>query len=307
MRDLMPPAEPHAPNDPDGTAEAVPRRDQNRNALARPVLKWAGGKTQLLERVLARLPKRIQTYYEPFIGGGAVFFALAEQGRFERAVLSDTNEDLLCVYRAIQTDVDALIQALGRLAKAHSEEHFYEVRAKKPRTLVQRAARMIYLNKTGYNGLYRVNRSGQFNVPFGRYAKPRILDGAGLRAAAHALQRVRLATSDFEDSCGKARRGDAVYFDPPYMPVSKTSSFTAYDRRPFDLAEHERLARVFGALGRRGVLAVLSNSLTEETSALYSSFRHEIVQVSRPINCKGGGRGRIPELLVENRVSRRHA
>ncbi len=308
MRALMPQAELSAPSQPDGTAEDLPRRRGPRAlSHARPVLKWAGGKSQLLDKVLARLPERIKTYYEPFIGGGAVFFALAERERFERAVLSDTNDDLVCVYRAIQTDVQALMRALSKLARQHSEEHYYAVRARKPRSPVQRAARMIYLNKTGYNGLYRVNRSGQFNVPFGRYDNPTIVDEAALLSAARVLKHVRLETLDFEASCKRARRGDAVYFDPPYLPVSKTSSFAAYDRHPFGLPQHERLARVFGALGSRGVPAILSNSLTDETAALFGSFHHEVVQVTRPINCKAGGRGRIPELLVENRPKLRRA
>ncbi|MEZ4221650.1 MAG: DNA adenine methylase [Polyangiaceae bacterium] len=272
---------------------------------ARPVLKWAGGKTQLLDRVLARLPQRIRTYYEPFVGGGAVFFALAEEGRFERAVLSDTNEDLLSVYRALQGDVDALLSALRRLARAHGREHYYRVRSSKPRGLVQRAARMIYLNKTGYNGLYRVNSRGEFNVPFGRYENPSIVNEPVLRNAARVLSRVRLETGDFQEVCTRARRGDAVYFDPPYLPLSKTSNFAAYDRTPFALESHERLAEVFAALGRRGVAAVLSNSLTPDTKRLFASFEHEVVQVTRPINSKSTGRGRIPELLVENRPKRR--
>lgn len=265
-------------------------------APARPVLKWAGGKTQLLPQILARLPERIETYFEPFLGGAAVFFALAARDRFQRAVLSDRNPELVSVYRALQEDVEGVIRALSRMR--HSETEYYRVRAASPRGLVQRAARIIYLNKTGYNGLYRVNRSGQFNVPFGSYKNPTICDAENLRAAARALQRVEVVEADFEEVCRRAGAGDAVYLDPPYVPLSKTASFTAYDRHPFGPSEHERLARVFAELGRRGVHALLSNSNTPETRALYSGFRAQKVKVARPINSRPNARGPIDELLV---------
>ncbi|MBK7579639.1 MAG: DNA adenine methylase [Myxococcales bacterium] len=265
-------------------------------APARPVLKWAGGKTQLLPEILARLPAQIGTYFEPFIGGGAVFFALASQARFRRAVLSDRNPDLVAVYRALKEDVESVIRALGRLQ--HSKAEYYRVRALRPRGLAQRAARIVYLNKTGYNGLYRVNRSGQFNVPFGSYKNPNICDAANLRAAAAVLSDVEIEVADFEESVSRARAGDAVYLDPPYVPLSKTASFTAYDRHPFGPGEHQRLAQVFADLERRGVHAVLSNSDTPETRSLYRGFKLSTVRVSRPINCRPGARGPIDELLV---------
>ncbi len=273
-----------------------------RGAAARPVLKWAGGKTQLLDRILPLLPESIDTYYEPFAGGAAVFFALAAEQRFKRAVLSDQNPDLLSVYRALQTDVAGVIDALQRMP--HSEKDYYEIRSQRPRALVKRAARVIYLNKTGYNGLYRVNRSGQFNVPFGRYAKPTICDAANLQAAARALKGVEILEADFEVVCEGARAGDAVYFDPPYLPLSVTSSFAAYYRHPFGVREHARLARVFRELSARGVRAVLSNSYTPESKKLFAGWEGKIVPVSRPINSKGSGRGQIDELLLENRVGR---
>ncbi|MCA9597883.1 MAG: DNA adenine methylase [Myxococcales bacterium] len=268
----------------------------------RPVLKWAGGKTQLLERILPLLPESIETYYEPFVGGGAVFFALATQQRFRRAVISDRNADLLSVYRALQADAEAVISELKRMR--HSEEEYYRVRAARPRTLVKRAARVIYLNKTGYNGLYRVNRSGGFNVPFGRYKNPNICDEPNLRAAASALQGVEILEADFETVCKKAKPGDAVYFDPPYLPLSITSNFSAYHSLPFGLEEHARLARVFGALADRGVGAVLSNSSTPESKKIFAGFKGTVVPVSRPINSKANGRGHIDELLLVNQPGR---
>lgn len=264
----------------------------------RPVLKWAGGKTQLLPAICRRLPEHIETYFEPFIGGGAVFFALARERRFEHAVIADKNPDLLAVYQALQKDVDLVIRKLRSFE--HSEKEYYRVRSAKPRGLVARAARVIYLNKTGYNGLYRVNRSGEFNVPFGRYKNPKICDEDNLRAAAQALQGVTILEADFEKACAPAKEGDAVYLDPPYWPVSKTSSFTAYDRHPFGKAEQQRLLKVFADLHARRVVAVLSNSCTPETEELYAGWRFHKVKMARAINSRGSARGPVHELLVEN-------
>ncbi len=261
-----------------------------------PLLKWAGGKRQLAVTILSRLPARIDTYYEPFVGGGAVFFALAAEGRFRRAVLSDRNPDLVCVYRAVQENVESVIDALA--AMRHTEAEYYRIREQRPRSAARRAARIIYLNKTGYNGLYRVNRAGQFNVPFGRYENPRICDAENLRAVAGVLEQVEISVDDFASAARKARPGDAVYFDPPYMPVSKTASFASYHSEPFGLREHERLAELFGDIERRGVSAVLSNSDTPETRRLYEPFAHEFVRARRAINSNAGRRGAVNELLV---------
>jgi DNA adenine methylase len=261
-----------------------------------PVLKWAGGKRRLVPDILAVLPLQVETYYEPFLGGGAVFFALAAQGRFRRAVLSDQNSDLVAVYLAVRDDVEGVIDVLRGMP--HSEQDYYRIRGSRPRTLVRRAARIIYLNKTGYNGLYRVNRAGEYNVPFGRYARPNICDADNLRAVARALQGVEIAVSDFESTVRGAQAGDAVYFDPPYVPLSATSSFTAYHREPFGWEEHLRLARVFAELSERGVRVALSNSDTPETRQLYERFECSLVQVRRPINSNAQGRGPVNELLV---------
>jgi DNA adenine methylase len=267
-----------------------------RRLTPRPVLKWAGGKTQLLGEILKLLPERIGTYYEPFVGGAAVFFALAAEGRFQRAVLSDRNPELVDVYLALQEDVEGLIAALHRMR--HDEREYYRIRSQRPRTLVTRAARVIYLNKTGYNGLYRVNSSGQFNVPFGRYKNPNYRDEENLRAAARALSRTRLEVEDFEKVCARAEPGDAVYLDPPYVPVSRTSSFTAYNRHAFGPSEQQRLARCFADLAQRRVAALLSNSLTAETRKLYRDFPTKIVKAARPINSNSERRGAVSEILV---------
>ena len=270
-----------------------------RGSAARPVLKWAGGKRQLQHQILDELPTSIDTYFEPFVGGGAIFFALAAEGRFKRAVLGDRNADLVAVYHALTQDVEGVIRLLHKFR--YSEAEYYRVREQRPRSLTARAARLIYLNKTGYNGLYRVNRSGQFNVPFGRHKSPLICDEDNLRAAAAALSRAEIVTEDFEAICRDARPSDAVYFDPPYLPVSKTSNFTAYDPHPFGIDEHERLAQVFERLERRGVCTVLSNSCTEQTRKIFGRFQYRRVPVKRPINSKANLRGPVDEILVVSR------
>lgn len=266
--------------------------------LPRPVLKWAGGKTPLAERILRLLPRRIATYYEPFFGGGAVFFALAREARFENAVLSDANPELVNVYQALKDDVEAVIKRLRKMNV--SEQDYYRVREQIPTSKAGQAARTIYLNKTGYNGLYRVNRSGLFNVPYGRHVNPTICDEPNLRAVAQVLASVKLLVQDFEKTCELAAPADAVYLDPPYLPVSATASFTSYDRNPFGLPEHERLARVFDELSRRNVAAVLSNSCTKDSERLYQSHVIERPLVARNINSNAQKRGKIKEILVIN-------
>jgi DNA adenine methylase len=272
----------------------------------RPILKWAGGKTRLVPLILERLPSQIDTYYEPFVGGAAVFFALATQKRFKRAVLADKNRDLIDVYKGVKTDVDAVISLLQDYTRRHGADTYYATRELDPKTLdlPQRAARLIYLNKTGYNGLYRVNRAGQFNVPFGRYENPQICNEPRLRAAAAALRSrgVSLKVADFERASEGAKPGDAVYFDPPYVPLTKTASFTGYHSESFGAEEHQRLADAFASLTRRKVAAVLSNSGGKETRRLYEADGVDIdrVLVSRPINSKSSARGAVAELIVSN-------
>jgi len=269
--------------------------------VARPVLKWAGGKSRLTDEICVHFPQKIDTYYEPFVGGAAVFFALAKQGRFRRAVLSDRNPELVNVYAALKADVDGVIKALRRWK--YDRDNYYRVRDhfKRNPTQAERAARTIYLNKTGYNGLYRVNSSGLFNVPFGRYTNPTICDEANLRLVAECLKPVTLIEADFAETCSNAKAGDAVYFDPPYLPVSDTANFTSYDRHPFGIEEHERLAKEFSKLAKRKVTAVLSNSDTPETQSLFEQWSVERLQVARAINSLASKRGPVSELLVVNR------
>jgi DNA adenine methylase len=267
-------------------------------APVRPVLKWVGGKSRSLPHILGEFPDKIGTYYEPFIGGAAVFFALATARRFKRAVLSDRNPALIDVYRALKKDADSVIAVLKKYR--YERDEYYRIRALDPGELglPERAARVIYLNKTGYNGLYRVNSRGEFNVPFGRYKNPNFCDESTLRAAATVLKNVQLHVDDFESTCLDARRGDAVYFDPPYHPVSKTANFTAYHKVDFGEDEHHRLGKVFAKLAARGVTVVLSNSDTKFTRGVFSSFPMKKIAVTRPINSKASGRGAVYELLV---------
>ena len=206
-------------------------------AAARPFLKWAGGKTQILDQLVARAPARIDTYYEPFLGGGALFFRLASdpERRPRRAVLNDLNHELIAAFRAVRDDAGALIERLGELERAYldldgaeREDCYYAVRQEYRELVadggadhIEVTSRLIFLNKTCFNGLYRVNRSGEFNVPHGRYARPRILDAAGLEAASAALAGVELRSVDFEEACEGAGPDDFVYFDPPFQPLSR--------------------------------------------------------------------------------------
>jgi DNA adenine methylase len=275
-------------------------------ARLRPILKWAGGKSRLVPLIVSRLPAQISTYYEPFVGGGAVFFALAADKRFKRAVLGDKNRDLIDVYKGVKADVDGVIALLEDYARQHDEDTYYATRDLDPDTLdlAQRAARLIYLNKTGYNGLYRVNRRGRFNVPFGRYDNPKICNEPRLRAASEVLRGrgVSIKVADFEALTERAAPGDAVYFDPPYVPLTKTASFTGYHSEAFGADEHQRLAGAFSSLTQRGVAAVLSNSGGKETKKLYvrDGVDVEKVMVARPINSSAGKRGAVAELVVSN-------
>lgn len=265
-----------------------------REERPRPFLKWVGGKTQLLPEILARFPSRFGRYFEPFIGGGAVFFALAP----ERAVLADINARLIATYRAIRDELPAVIAALHR--HRAEREHFYRVRAMDPDTLspAEAAARMLFLNRTCFNGLYRVNKRGEFNVPFGDYRNPTLCDEVNLTRVAAQLRDVDLRVGPVFRVAAEARRGDLVYFDPPYDPVSSTASFTSYTAEGFGRHEQERLAELFGELAARGVHVVLSNSDTPFIRELYSKFIVEQVFARRAVNRRADRRGPVPELLI---------
>jgi DNA adenine methylase len=281
-----------------------------RNGHQRPMphsfLKWAGGKSQLEDEILQHLPATIDTYFEPFFGGGAVFFALARQGRFKRAVISDVNRELIDTLTAIRDDVESVITELEILDPGVvSEPLFNLVKFANCSNHTEVAARMIYLNKTCFNGLYRVNQSGEFNTSWGKH-KSFDPDYENLRAVSKALQGVSIIHSGFE-IIKMARPGDAVYCDPPYVPVSKTSNFTAYSRDGFTLEDQAQLAGLCALLASEGVSVVASNSDTNQTRAIYESFcGFKTIEVSarRNVNCKGSKRGKVGELLfVSKRIS----
>jgi DNA adenine methylase len=271
---------------------------KSESAAASPFIKWAGGKKSLLSQFAPHFPPAgsYRRYFEPFVGSAAVFFHLQP----ENSHLFDVNPRLIEVYEAVRDHVEDLIAVL----KGHRNEkdHFYAVRAQAENDLspVERAARFIFLNKTCYNGLYRVNRQGQFNVPFGRYTNPKICDETGLRIASGALQAARLRVADFAILLDLVQAGDLIYFDPPYEPLSATSSFTSYTSGGFSSEDQRRLAAVYRELDRRGCLLMLSNSSAPLIFELYQDYRVHKISARRAINSKPGGRGQIVELLVTN-------
>lgn len=270
--------------------------------IPRPFLKWAGGKGALTDLLLAHLPPSFRTYHEPFLGGEALFFALYQEGRITRVVLSDLNPELMDTYRALRDCPLEVIRTLETYT--YNRETYYHLRALDPwaLSLPERAARMIYLNKTGYNGLYRLNRKGKFNVPFGRYRSPNYLDRENLLAVSRALQGVELITAPFERVLERAKPGDLVYFDPPYVPLSKTASFTGYLPGGFSLEDHKRLKEVCLELTARGVHVMLSNSDTPPVRTLYSAFPFRLhgLKAKRSISRTVSGRKEVFELLITN-------
>lgn len=277
---------------------------------ARPFIKWAGGKGQLIPELSRRLPPGFRRYHEPFVGGAALFFHMHGAGRLRHgAVLSDYNRELIDCYEVVRDDVEPLITALRWHHQRRLDgEYFRQVRGwdREPgfekRSKIERAARTIFLNRTCYNGLYRLNRKGQFNAPFGYYKNPLICDPENLRAVSAALRDVELRVGDFGDVLDRAEPGDLVYFDPPYVPVSATASFTHYTGQTFGPDDQRRLASVFAELAARGVYVMLSNSATPLSRELYASNERavstSVVLASRKINCDGAKRGSVEELIV---------
>jgi DNA adenine methylase len=295
----------------------------------RPLLKWAGGKRQLLSRLSPYYPAAFDRYLEPFFGSGAVFFDLCGAGRLHDhdAVLIDSNADLIGCYEMVRTRCDEVAGELDRLAAAHAsggQAQYYAVRDEQFNPARDRrrggdnrvaytpqlAAMLIYLNRTGFNGLFRVNARGQFNVPAGRYERPRIADRAKLARVAQALSspRVTLACDSFESVEAVAAAGDFVYFDPPYAPLSRTANFTSYTGGGFDAADQERLQRLVIRLAGRGCFVLLSNSTADAIAALYernadaerAGLRAVRVPARRAINSNAARRGAVDEYLISN-------
>lgn len=273
----------------------------NRQARApRPFVKWAGGKRQLLPALLEAAPKTFKKYHEPFVGGGALFFELRHKKLISKACISDTNNELITSYIALRDDAEGVIARLKTFR--YDRNFFYELRKKNPLRMlpVNCAARLIYLNRTCFNGLYRVNRQGRFNVPFGRYKDPLICDEENLRAVAQALKGVEILCDSFESVLHRAKKGDFVYFDPPYVPVSQTSSFTAYQAGGFSHDDQQLLLDVFETLAGSGVFVMLSNSSTDLVRTLYSAWNIREVSAIRAINSKGNRRKGHKELIITN-------
>ncbi len=274
----------------------------NNLPVPRPFLKWAGGKTQLADALLERMPLVFRVYHEPFVGSGALFFRLYREQKIRHAVISDLNTELIDTYLAIRDHVSDVIKLLAEFP--YSKEFYYAIREKDPwqLSLPERAARMIYLNKTGYNGLYRVNRQGKFNVPFGQYKSPKYLDQENLLAVSQALQNVDILCTSFETVLERAVAGDWVYFDPPYVPVSPTANFTAYHANGFGLSDQERLRDICVELSQKQVYVMVSNSDTEIIRSLYNLpyFTIDEVLANRAINCNSSRRGKITELVITN-------
>ena len=263
-----------------------------------PFVKWVGGKRSIIDQLVGHLPANLGNYYEPFVGGGALFFET--YARLTAAFLSDSNPDLVLTFKAVQRDPEVLIAKLETHAEKDSPQHYYKVRGQ--HTLqepVDIAARFIYLNKTCFNGLYRVNKKGEFNVPRGTYSNPGIVQRENILACSHALQKATIEYREFDTISPQA--GDFVYCDPPYHP-SDTNSFTKYTRLDFSEKDQERLRDLALQLHKRGVKVMLSNSDTGFIRGLYGSaiWQVNVVQAPRLVNCKAAGRGAVNELLITN-------
>ena len=270
---------------------------------ALPIIKWVGGKSRLLPELMQRVPTKYGRYFEPFCGGAALFFHLAPK----RAVLADANPDLMTMYEAVRDDFSAVVRTLSKHARAHSKRHFYTTRdrwnAGRIRTKITQAAAFIYFNKTCFNGLWRVNRAGAFNVPMGRYVDPSICVPDRLRAASVALAHTELRCADYRNAVVGAERGDFVYFDPPYDPVSTTANFTSYTSGAFNAEDQRELAELARDLVGRGVRVLLSNSDTPFMRTLYRGFKIDRVKCSRSINANALKRGAVNELIITGGIS----
>ena len=280
-----------------------------KNKLVMPVVKWVGGKRQLIDEIKSRIPKTFKTYYEPFFGGGAVLFALQPK----KAVINDLNDSLIKTYKVIKNNSDELIASLS--LHENTSDYFYEIRNEDlyPETFnlksdVEVASRLIYLNKTCFNGLFRVNSSGHFNTPFGNYKNPNIVNEPVIRAVSKYFNdnEITILNGDFAIACQEAKKGDFVYLDPPYDPVSDTASFTGYNAGGFGSEEQIRLRDLCVELDEKGVKFLLSNSATKFIMDLYNSKNFtskitiDIVKAKRSINSNGNKRGEVDEVLVRN-------
>lgn len=274
-----------------------------KNKLVAPVVKWVGGKRQLLNEITPLLPKKITSYCEPFLGGGAVLFSIQPS----KAIVNDLNGDLIVVYETIRDDVETLIADLKK--HENTPEYFYSIRdmdrnkeTYQSMSKVERASRLLYLNKTCFNGLFRVNSSGEFNSPFGHYKNPNIVNEPVLRAVSKyfASSSITFCNEDFATTLDKVGKGSFVYLDPPYDPVSDTASFTGYNKGGFDKNEQIRLKKCCDELTKKGIKFMLSNSATDFIKELYEGYNISVVKAKRAINSDASKRGAIEEVLIRN-------
>lgn len=287
---------------PIGTSQLRLALDVSENKSARvsrsnPFVKWAGGKRKLLNDLLAIAPTDFERYIEPFVGGGALALAIEHSPM----LLNDANPELINAYLAVRDHLEELMTMLDAHQSAHSETYYYAVRGLSSESLgvVEQAARLIYLNKTCFNGLYRVNRQGIFNVPSGGYVVPALYDKSNLHSVSRTLQHAELSTGDYYAFLDRhARSGDFIYLDPPYIPVSRHSDFKRYTKEQFRAADQIALADLYDDLVRRGAYPILSNSYCDTTLTLYAKHTIKVVHMGRNISNQGQGRGRIPEVLV---------
>jgi DNA adenine methylase len=281
--------------------------------VIKPIVKWAGGKRQILAHLIDRLPISWEHYYEPFIGGGALFIALSNMGMIKKATISDANPELVNLYHVIQKRPNELVGALKHPELKNTREKYIELRNTfnrkrgDPTDAVERAALFLYLNRHGYNGLWRVNRNGEFNVPFGRYQSPRLPSPGLILGFSRLLESVTIQEGDFARTMENAREGDFVYCDPPYFPISSTSRFTAYHAKEFSFEDQVRLSRVCRSLTRRNVSLMISNSWAPQICQLYQGFHNEMITALRAINSRGDRRTGVPEMIITNYLPDRDA
>ena len=264
-------------------------------------VKWAGGKGQLIDQFIPLFPKKFNRYIEPFVGSGAVLFYILQKYPDVEVIISDVNVELITSYKTVKNDVEKLIKKLKEHQKKHNKEYYYIIRAIDPKTLsdVDNSARFIYLNKTCFNGLYRVNSKGEFNVPIGSYTNPDIVSEDKLRLLSKLLKSVKILNESFEKVLNYAEKGDFVYFDPPYYPLNG-NSFTTYHHDAFLDEAHKKLANVFDKLSKKGCVCMESNSNANFIKKLYTKYKINTVQATRMINCRSEGRGIINEVVIRN-------
>ncbi|MEK6980226.1 MAG: DNA adenine methylase [Thermoproteota archaeon] len=273
----------------------------------KPFVKWAGGKRQLIPILNQNLPESFGTYYEPFLGGGALLFHILTDKNGQKCSISDLNSDLVLAYTTIRDRIDALITSLKNHEKNYqkdSESYYYSIRESNPRSEIEKTSRLIFLNRTCFNGLYRVNSKGKFNVPLGKYSNPNIVNEENIRAVSHILQSSRTAIKcrDFEAVLRDAKKGDLIYFDPPYQPVSATSNFTSYTTKDFTYDDLTRLAELCLKLDSRGCNVLLSNSDSQEVADIFAKNPWKITRIAanRSINSNSKKRTGHFELLIKN-------